>query len=263
MIRALQHAHWNFMRTLPFDEAISEFISFVLKTSERFIPRRVIREHRRSHPWMTQRGVDALARKAAAQHSSNFHEIAMECGEVIRDELATHVAKTKSKLSSLKGSVSRRWWRLSHDFLRRVAPHSGIPALKDASGAWVTDAKGKAKRFASSFAAEFTPPDDVEDIEALDPADHMSDFHVIRLRTVVRVLRALLVDQSTGPDHLGALVLVKCASVLALPVAIISRRCISEGRWPHSWKLHWLSPLYKKKEVFNANNYRGLHPWQC
>ena len=34
---------------------------------------------------------------------------------------------------------------------------------------------------------------------------------------------------------------------------------MAEGRWPEPWMLHWIVPLYKRKSVYDAGNYRGVH----
>ena len=30
-------------------------------------------------------------------------------------------------------------------------------------------------------------------------------------------------------------------------------------KWPGSWRIHWLIPLYKRNVVFRAKHYRGVH----
>ena len=42
-------------------------------------------------------------------------------------------------------------------------------------------------------------------------------------------------------------------------MTLLARRILHTGRWPASWKLHWILPLYKRKFVFQAGNYRGVH----
>ena len=37
------------------------------------------------------------------------------------------------------------------------------------------------------------------------------------------------------------------------------RRIVEEARWPELWLQHWVTPIYKKKAVFQAGNYRGVH----
>jgi hypothetical protein len=49
------------------------------------------------------------------------------------------------------------------------------------------------------------------------------------------------------------------AHVLAKPLVALARVILSTRRWPTLWLVHWIVPLYKKKTVFNAANYRGIH----
>ena len=87
----------------------------------------------------------------------------------------------------------------------------------------------------------------------------MADFYPIRERNSVKYLKALNEDSATGPDLLAARILKKCATSLGRPVAMLARKILSSGKWPTSWKVHWIPPLHKKKAVFDAKNYRGLH----
>ena len=87
----------------------------------------------------------------------------------------------------------------------------------------------------------------------------MTTFLPVRTRLTRRLLKALKVDKATGPDLLSARVLQKCAAELAVPVAKLTRKVLATGEWPDDWRIHWVTPLYKKKEVWNAKNYRGVH----
>ena len=31
------------------------------------------------------------------------------------------------------------------------------------------------------------------------------------------------------------------------------------GEWPALWMIHWVVPLFKRKSVYDAANYRGIH----
>ena len=74
-----------------------------------------------------------------------------------------------------------------------------------------------------------------------------------------RVLGKLKVDSATGPDYLPARILKMCAAALALPVYLLTMAILREGIWPSMWGQHWVAPIYKKKSVYDANNYRGVH----
>ena len=73
------------------------------------------------------------------------------------------------------------------------------------------------------------------------------------------MLRQLKEDSATGPDHLAAKVLKKCAKVLGRPVARLARLLLNTGRWPTLWRVDWVFPLYKKRSVYDPANCRGLN----
>ena len=49
------------------------------------------------------------------------------------------------------------------------------------------------------------------------------------------------------------------AKDLAPVVRDLTLQILREGRWPELWITHWVVPIYKKRAVFLAGNYRGVH----
>ena len=50
----------------------------------------------------------------------------------------------------------------------------------------------------------------------------------------------------------------ECCDVLSIPVTVLARQVLAEGKWP--WKVHWIHPLFKNKgSPSNPLQYRGLH----
>jgi len=90
-------------------------------------------------------------------------------------------------------------------------------------------------------------------------AEGMSGWFPIRPRDVKKVLLKLRDDQATGPDGLSAKFLKRIATVLSLPLAILTRRIFLEGQWPSRWRVHHLVPLFKKGSVYKPGQYRGIH----
>ena len=129
-----------------------------------------------------------------------------------------------------------------------VSRKTGIPSLCEPSGKWVHDGKGKADLFADVLTSKFVLPDPVIDDPSLDdsPTQQMSSFVLIRERWVRRELRVLREDQATGPDELPARILRRCAAVLARPLTALLRQIVRQQRWPALWKIHRLSPLFRK-----------------
>ena len=80
----------------------------------------------------------------------------------------------------------------------------------------------------------------------------------MRTRGVNKELNKLRLNQATGPDKIGAVLLRTLAEDLAPALAALLRRFFMEGEWPTAWRLH-LVPLYTKGSRFDPSNYRGIH----
>ena len=54
-------------------------------------------------------------------------------------------------------------------------------------------------------------------------------------------------------------ILRQCADSLALPMYFLALSILRYGVWPRGWGMHWIAAIYKKKSVYDARNYRGVH----
>ena len=98
-----------------------------------------------------------------------------------------------------------------------------------------------------------------EFIEPIQTNWNIDRRSVLSIAAACKVLTSLDCDSATGPDLLPTRVLVECASSLALPVYLLALQILQHGAWPRSWGVHWIAPIFKKKNVWDPNNYRGVH----
>ena len=133
--------------------------------------------------------------------------------------------------------------------------------MKNDEGSWITTSKEKANLLAASFNSKNVLPDSsVNEFSALNRLRSSQDdlfFPVIG--QTLQELEGLRDDSGTGPDHLPARILKKCARQLAKPITILVIRILATGIWPDLWKDHWIVPLYKKGATYLSQNYRGVH----
>ena len=134
-----------------------------------------------------------------------------------------------------------------------------IPPLKNEKGVCVRDGPGKTEFFRDTLLSKYQLHPGVDNQYSEPLESKMSNFYPIRERHSVKFLKSLDEDSATGPDLLAARILKKCAESLGRPVAMLARKIISTGKWPTSWKLHWIPPLHKKKAEFDCKKYHGLH----
>lgn len=104
------------------------------------------------------------------------------------------------------------------------------------------------------------PPEEIAEQYFNPPCRTMSASSTIRSRTVKKELESLDVHKAIGHYSVGATrILKEFASELATPIAVLCRKILQEACWPKRWKLHNLSPIYKRSSVYKAKNYRGVH----
>ena len=164
----------------------------------------------------------------------------------------------EDKIRALPRS-SKQWWRLNKELLNKKSKHCTIPPLKGTDGTWILDPTDKANLLATTFQKKSQLPDRKHDVLHAEVEPLMSSFHLVRARWARKILRALKVDKASGPDMIPVRIFLECADVLAPMVAILVRFILRTRCWPQIWRLHWIHPLYKKKAVSNASNYRGVH----
>ena len=165
----------------------------------------------------------------------------------------------KHKLQQLSRN-SRQWWRFTKQLMHRKCKSRTCAPLKPNDGSnWVREPKEKTDLFAKTFNNKFPLPAETHELFFAYVQPRMTELNVIRSRHARKELRKLRVDQATGPDHHAAILLANLADVLDVPLAILCRRIYREASWPQRWRLHWLVPLFKKGNVYDPRNYRGIH----
>ncbi len=256
--RRIEHNDWNYLRTLPVDIAAGVLTRQLLDFVGEFTPVKTLVERPGTHPWLNDKCLELIQAKRRAEGTDNYKEVAAACSQGIFEEFLVFVKSSRNRLRRVKRG-SKFWWRLSAQLMDRSKSRSGIPALKHGDE-WILDSAGKANRFETVFSAKCMLPDEQFNEFSIVGWPMVSDVWLrVRPRREFKVLLDLDESSGTGPDMLGTKILKRCASVLALPIAILVRSILVQRRWPTIWTQHWVCPLYKRKSVYDADNYRGVH----
>ena len=75
---------------------------------------------------------------------------------------------------------------------------------------------------------------------------------------VLKKLKRLKPEKSSGPDGMHPLVLHRCADSLAIPLSMIFNKSYEEGRVPMDWKDANVSPIFKKGNRNDPGNFRPV-----
>ena len=224
------------------------------------ILQRMQRVRKTSHPWLTEKAVQAVAAKHEAAGTAAESSTAERCSKVLLEEREAHREQTCRKLNGMAKGC-KQYWAKSRELLQKKVSATSVPALKSLDGSWVFDSTDKSNLFAETFGSKYALPDkengvysEVRDTPVQHRAGPLPDDSV-----AFEKLRGLDSNSGSGPDLLPAQVLKMCAHVLAAPVAHLARRIIMTSCWPTIWLIHWIVPLFKRNAVFKPANYRGIH----
>jgi hypothetical protein len=232
----------------------------ILGYSKKFIPQRLISERKSTHPWLNDRVIKLVAAKRASEGTDFERQRRDECSAGILEEFGKYAAKERNHLSSLPRGA-KLWWSIARRLMQRKSATSSIPALRNGFGEWILDSNCKANLFVDTFSKKVKLAAAEENEYSAIGVAHYAQPHIptIADKFVNNTLRSLKEDSATGPDALPARILKYCAAELAKPVTLLANRIIETGEWPETWLMHWVVPLFKKKNVFDPENYRGIH----
>ena len=251
---------WEFENRNDPSAAAQHFTDQILKVMNDFIPQRNLKERKTTHPWLSKDAVKAVHEKHQAVGTDKEAEATAACSAILLSEHQKHTVRMRDKLQQMP-AASKQWWKTSRELLDQCRSTCSIPALKTDSGEWTTDAFCKVELLSETFAnkCKIDRPETNEFTE-IPPSGHCQiDSADIAETDGMKVLAALKIDSSTGPDAMPTRVLRECAKELAAPFVALAKCIVKFGVWPAMWLTHWIIPLHKKKAKSDPKNYRGIH----
>ena len=215
-----------------------------------------------THPWLNEAVLQAVTEKRDAEGTPSERERAESCSNTVMREYNAWVSETHKELSSMKQGC-KCWWTRERQLQYQKQNCGSIPALKLSDGTWAIDSKSKADALATTLASKYTLAELQENEYSTitdERLDWLSDRSQILHPEAARDIMAdLQEDSATGPDAVPTRIIERCADALALPVYFLAMTILQSGRWPDMYTIHWVACLHKKKSVWDARNYRGVH----
>ena len=248
---------WQRLRQGSIDDALSLFLSVIEEQMQKHIPPISKSVEKSCLPWLTDKCRSAIHAKHNAEGTETYTQMCSESATVLHAEKQKYLEQLKKKMSNLPKS-SKQWWAINKRLLHKQAAPPLFPPLRTGADVWCKTPAAKANAFAQCWTAKCKLPAEVFEHFLCAVSDEMPAWFPIRERDVRRFLQKLRLDQATGPDGLSAKLLHMLSDVIALPLAILTRRIFQEGQWPARWRLHHICPLFKRGSVYLPDQYRGI-----
>jgi len=252
------------LRNQSVDAACNLLTETIMAGVQRFVPSKSVKNKHTSSPWFNDDCSNAFLRKKEAFLAMQTnpdpdrkvaYQAAKKCYQhAISDAKAAYAQQLGDRM---KTSSNKEWWKL----LKRSIPgttKSSVPQL-EVDGSIVSESAEKANAFNAFFAAQcnYDAGDNSPTQSSLRPELSLCDIKFSR-QLVLRTLKSLDTTKATGPDHISPIVLRKCASQLAFPLAYLFQLSFNSGVFPTSWKFANVTPVHKKGSKSEPSNYRPI-----
>lgn len=240
------------------DHIWSSFLVNIAALVEVFVPLQT----RPSLNSSTSPKISRLCRKAYRLHKQYHstknplvHRKYLEVSKNAQQEKRNQIIKRENKVLR-SGNISSFW-----KFIRgKLNYRADIPCLIDSSdNKVITSSKAKADLLNSHFVSIFTKDDGNLPNWGIQQSDQFLSYVDFLPENVFAELSTLPSKFSSGPDHLPAILLKKCALSLAYPLSLIFNYSFRNSVLPTQWLSAFVTPIFKNKGTqSDPINYRPI-----
>ena len=177
-----------------------------------------------------------------------YKHVTAECRKAIHDFLER---RENSIINS--GSLSSFYRHCNKSFTSR----STIGPLRAGDGSYLVDPHSKAALFQRVFADYFTVDDGI--LPDLPVSTSTPDVDIVFTPAQVgSAIKRLKGKAKGGPDGIPAVFVKRCALWLQAPLAYLFHASYVHSYLPPSWTKAYITPVYKKGDRSDPNNYRPI-----
>lgn len=155
---------------------------------------------------------------------------------------------------NLKYNPNQFW-----SFLNRKKNCTSIPQNMTFNNQTLTNPEQIVNAFAQFFQSTYAPSACVtDDVEYVHNNRISLSVPTISENDVLLALEKLKPKSTEGPDGLPAYFLKDCAMILAKPLCVLFNLCLKNSIFPEIWKVSRITPVYKKGDKHEIENYRPI-----
>ena len=241
------------------DECWEIFKEIVQDLIERYIPMSTPKDY--NEPWMNRKLLKLWKKKHHAwnrysngKSQRNWWEYRREANKLKKNTRKAR-RQFEKKIAAESKTNRRAFFRYVNSKLT-VRPE--ITAMKNEQGVLVEDNKEMTDVIGRYFKEVFTE-ETTEEMPEMDfqCPNQIGEIQICRT-TIQKLLEKLNVNKSCGPDNLHPHLLQKTARTISVPLKLIFEKSLSSGECPNDWRTANVTPIHKKGDRTEPNNYRPV-----
>ena len=133
-----------------------------------------------------------------------------------------------------------------------------VSSLRDSNGNATNDSTAKAELLNTVFRNSFTKEDEVNTPEFESRTAASMQNLEVEVPGVVKQLKSLNKNKSLGPDCIPVRFLSEYADAIGPYLAIIYNKSLNDRCVPKDWKVAQVTPIFKKGNRSDPQNYRPI-----
>ena len=232
-----------------------------------FIPNEIKRIFPRDPPWITKPLKTLLKKKNRFYQSYKRHgykeddrlrleTFCKECHSAGESAKLSYLSNLGNKLND-PGTSQKSYWKIIHRVMNKCrAPR--IPPLL-LGNTIILDFSEKAKIFNEFFSQQCTL---IANNSVLPPFEFVTDKRindiVIPNHEILKLIRHLNPNKASGSDGISGHMLLLCDDSVVLPLKLTFQSILNSSKYPDTWKVANVTPIYKKGDKQLAKNYRPI-----
>ena len=253
---------------LNVDKQVELFNEYLMNIFNNFIPNEIITLNDKDPPWITNNIKNKTYEKnnlykkyiqngKKAQDFVLLQEASTLINDMISENKKAYYNRLSKKLSNPRTCPKAYWSILKTFFADKKIPI--IPPLLD-NGEFITNFKDKANLFNDYFSSQCSLIDNSSTLP--EPIIPSFDFSISTFDIdgdhILKLIRSLDENKAHGFDQISIRMLKICDTSIIKPLVIIFKNSLNSGVFPLLWKKANVTPIHKKGDKCNVNNYRPI-----
>jgi hypothetical protein len=242
------------------DNKLTAWLTTLKDLINQHIPKITLKKEH-SAPWIDLEVIKLIRKKdSALRHAKKkdsltawdkFHRLRNRLKNLISHKHKTYLLDICEHI----GTAPKRFW----SYIKANSKSRGLPSfLYNSNRDKVDNFIGMANIFNNFFQSIFSNNNNLPlpDINLYED-NNLRDI-VLTEDEVHKELTKLNPSKAQGPDNLPTQVLKECAQELTPSITTLFNSTLENGTVPHAWKTANVTPIHKKGDKHNANNYRPI-----
>ena len=266
---SLNNIDWDRLFTnTNVNKQVEIFNNCLTNVINNYIPNKTITIDDKDPPWLTSQIKNKINFKndlyknflRNGRSHDDFYKIREACNSVnqsIIESKNAYYNRLSRKLNNPKTSSKAYWSILKSFFCDKKIPV--IPPLF-INNEFITNFKAKADIFNNYFSNQCSLLINSSTLPNTNifPQNHSFSSINIDENKILKLIRSLDINKSHGHDNISARMLKLCDNSIVKPLMLIFNNCLVEENFPIHWKKANITPIHKKGDRNNVENYRPI-----